>query len=226
MIEALILYGSKARQDHDRFSDTDLLGIINSDRILKPFEKLGVSLHLYPYNWLLEQSECGALFLLHLTTEAIPIFDPNNLLHNLRDKFHFKDSYEAEIESGCRIAYAVTRISMDSFNENIRKRYFWGVRTSLIAASAQEGLANFSAKKLEEFSKIDGLALHIQTRANASFAECQRFGALIIDYFKSKGAFEVPLLYDQNIEKLLKIDGVGKTTARELIYGLDSDQIG
>ncbi len=223
MIEALILYGSKARQDHDRFSDTDLLGIVNSDRISKPYDDLGVSLHLYPYDWLLNRSKEGALFLLHLTTEAIPIFDPKCLLNDISENFRFKISYKSEIEAGCRIVQAITHLKNEHFDENLRRRYFWGIRTSLIAASAEQRIANFSSRNLEEFSKIDGLSLHIQTRANASLAECQRFGKLLIDYFRLNGTNLEPISSDLNIKKLLNIDGVGNRTARELIYGLSGD---
>lgn len=224
MIEALILYGSKARQDHDRFSDTDLLGITHNSKIMKTFDDRGISLHLYPFEWLIQKSRDGSLFLLHLSNEAVPLFDPGFLLDNIKQRFVFKNSYIDEIEAGFRICSAITQINADRFDDFIRRKYFWGLRTSLIAVAAQERLSIFSAKRLEEFSGIHGLALHIQTRDSAPLPECQRFARISIDFIARRVHLRETFDHHQNLQDLYKLSGVGRLAAQHLMYASDDSK--
>ncbi|KXU30238.1 hypothetical protein A0J57_21085 [Sphingobium sp. 22B] len=223
MIKAVILYGSKARSDHDRFSDTDLIGVSNSDEIEKPFDQLGVSLHLYPHEWLTREAKGGSLFLLHIVTEAVAMFDPFDVLSGLRSDFQYRDSYHADAEIGSRIVSAVMELEDREFTPIMRKRYFWGLRTALMADAAEKRLPKFSAKALESASKISGLSLHIQTRTDATLAECRRFGAQVLERL---GVFQAPVdneAREENLRFLFGLGGVGTATAAEIIYSFKPD---
>ena len=216
MIEATLLYGSKARGDHDRFSDTDLLGISSNGKISKPFDRFGVSFHIYPRGWLVEQARMGALFLFHLVQEAKIIYDPLNIFDEIKSEFRLRESYADQILTGSQVVLSIMSINEIKFNNDIRRRYFWGIRTALMAKGAQLGIPSFSASALERVSKIDGLALHIQTRETASFAECKRLGRMVIECVQSDvGRIES----DGHLHENLKSGGgLGWVVAREIEY--------
>lgn len=220
MIDAVIFYGSRARNDGDPGSDTDLLGVSKEGLIQKTYDDLGVSFHVYPLQWLLAQSEGGALFLLHLTTEATAIFDPDNLLRQIKDRFRFKDSYQTEMEIGARVAIATTNGNSREFRPASRIRYFWGVRTALMAAAADRGVPAFSAKALQDFCQIEGLANHIHTRRTASFQECREIGRRVFTKLEGLPADLLSQDASENLRALLRFGGLGAVTAGSLIYGL------
>lgn len=218
MIKAVILYGSKARNDHDRFSDTDLLGISGSGQIQKPYDSHGISFHVYPEEWLTNEAQGGSIFLLHIVSEAIAIFDPFDKLSKLRSEFRYRDSYRDEGEIGSRVVSAVLDLDDAEFTSVMRKRYFWGLRTALMADAAERRLPTFSAKSLENASGISGLALHIQTRADASLAECRRFGSQVVERL---GMFSIPSSIadrESNLRFLFDFGGMGTASAAEIIY--------
>lgn len=219
MIRATYLYGSKARGDHDRFSDTDLLGVTDQKTIQKPFDKFGISFHLYPYAWLEKEAAIGSLFLLHLVNEALPIFDPGKTLENLRSKFSYKETYVPEIETGSRVVLAVLGLNEEQFTPQVRKRYFWGIRTALIARAAEMRMPTFSAKSLEASSGIEGIALHIQTRWDASLSECKRFGTRVVDQL---GMSEISRADSPsgNFDFLIGQGGAAAAAASDILYGV------
>ena len=217
MVKAVLLYGSKARRDHDRLSDTDLLGICSYGEIEKPFDQNGVSFHIYPQDWLNEQAASGSLFLLHIVTEAVAIFDPTDALSDLKSRFSYRASYHQDNEIGSRVVAAVIGLDEPEFSPIMRKRYFWGLRTTLMADAAERRLPIFSADALERASGVSGLAPHIKARADASFSECQHFGGLILERvgnFVAKSNEEK----EKNLRFLFDFGGVGTATAAEIIY--------
>lgn len=219
MIKSIILYGSKARGDHDRFSDTDLMGVSDFDDIQKPFDQLGVSLHLYPHSWLQVEAKSGSLFLLHIATEAVPMFDPSNVLDGLRSDFQYRPNYIAEREMGSRVISAAINLEEEAFTSVMRRRYFWGLRTALMADLAEKRTPKFSAQALEKYSGLLGLALHIQTRSDASLPECQRFGSAVLKHLGTFEMFASDEDKKNNVRYLFGVGGVGTATAAEIIYG-------
>jgi hypothetical protein len=218
MIEAILLYGSKARGDHDRFSDTDLLGISTKGPILKPFDDFGMSFHIYPKAWLTEQAEAGSLFLLHLVNEAKVVHDPSNSFQRVTSHFSYKDSYSEQILLGNQVVAAILSLPESRFTDKLRRRYFWGLRTALMAESAHLRSPAFSACALESLSKIDGLALHIQTRSDASFAECRRMGRMVLEHTSQYiEGFEIGN-HSEVLDRLVSSGGIGAVVAGELDY--------
>ena len=218
MREGILLYGSKARSDHERFSDTDLLGISSDATISKPFDQFGLSFHVYPKIWMMQEAQNGSLFLLHIVKEAKAIYDPQNILLDLRGEFRFKDSYLSDIELGCRVVSAALGVAEAEFTSRIRRRYFWGLRTALMAEAAQKRSPRFSAGSLEKSSGIEGLASHIQGRSDASFSECREMGERMLKHSSQYVGHFSPA-DRENLEVLLGRRGVGSVAAGEILYG-------
>jgi len=170
--EILILYGSRARGDAGPGADVDLLLATSAARPQSPVERMGVSLHRYPRDWLLDQASQGDLFAYHVGHEGMPLQDGDGFLLDLRQAFRRRVSYLSDARNGLLVARLLTEIDWGA-NASLKRRFFWGVRTCLIATTADNGSPVFSAELLEASSSIDGLADLLQRRATASFEECR-----------------------------------------------------
>lgn len=170
--EILILYGSRARGDAGPGADVDLLLATSAARPQSPVERMGVSLHRYPRDWLLDQASQGDLFAYHVGHEGVPLQDRDGFLLDLREAFRRRVSYFPDVLNGFLVARLLTEVDWGA-NASLKRRFFWGVRTSLIATAADKGSPAFSAELLEASSSIDGLADLLQRRATASFEECR-----------------------------------------------------
>lgn len=217
-VSSLLLYGSRARGDEARSSDVDLLGIVTGTSIEKSFDQSGVSLHLYPFEWMVNEARAGSLFMLHIAYEAVPIFDPLGYLDEIREAFVFKASYRADVELGCRIVAAVVALKKGNHTRRMMRRYFWGVRTALMAAAAEERSPLFSATSLEERFTIPGLASHIRDRANATPEDSERYGSAVYQRLMGR-----PIALDEhgvedNLRFIFGLGGVATATAGEIIY--------
>jgi hypothetical protein len=219
VIEAVILYGSRARRDSATGSDTDLLGISVAGRIEKTYDDHGLSFHVYPLPWMLTQAAMGSLFLLHINLEASAVFDPRGHLENIRKTFQYKDSYLEDLEIGARVVMAMARLDGREFTVTRRTRYFWGLRTVVMAAAAEEGSPVFSGKALEDFSRVEGLADHIHARGRASLSECQDFGRRVIESLPGVPRGILTQDPSENLRALLRFGGIASVTAGSIVYG-------
>ena len=82
-VSAILLFGSRAREDNSRGSDTDLLLISPPG---EPQHKaIGhLSMFFYPWEKLAADARDGDLFVCHIVHEAKPVFDPLGQLDDLR----------------------------------------------------------------------------------------------------------------------------------------------
>jgi len=219
MIDAILLYGSRARGDGDQGSDTDLLGVTKFGKIRKPYDQSGVSFHIYPEVWLRSSAAGGSIFLLHLVSEAKVIFDPNFVFSEIRSAFKYKESYVEEIEVGCRVISALRYIKGIEFTNRLRRRYFWGLRTALMAAGAQKRTPCFSGSSLEKMSEILGLEEHIKAREIASFVECKEFAEKVLEYCRAEANFSDFEDREENLRALLAKSGMASLVGAEILYG-------
>lgn len=220
MVEAVILYGSKARKDGDTNSDTDLMGICADGKIGKWFDDQGVSFHVYPLPWLLDEAAAGSLFLLHISCEAVAAFDPTGMLQQIKEAFRLKQSYLREIDIGARVAAAVMNLRPAEFTSKMRQRYFWGLRTTVMAAAANQGQPLFASRALERFCGVEGFAAHIQSRQNATLFECQEMGRRVISSIEGTPVGILHANSKSDLRILLNLGGVGTATAGAIIYGV------
>lgn len=209
MTAAVILYGSRARGDARPESDVDLLvakvrGSPEAPKILD-----GASIHFYPQDWLMRRAEQGDLFVAHVVTEGVGLYDPGDFLQRLRSGFTLKHSYKRERD----VAAGVVRllISRDwGFENNLRRRYFWALRTIGAAISAESGKPVFSSVALEQSLGIPGIANHVEMRENATFEQCKDFGCKVLQLNsldKFLGTIDV-------VKFLLKSGDIGTSTVR------------
>lgn len=170
--EILILYGSRARGDAGPAADVDLMLVTRGDRPQAPIERAGVSLHRYPAAWLLTQARSGDLFAYHVGHEGVPLQDGDGFLLDLRSAFVRRLSYAADVAIGLSVARLLVTTDW-GLDEGLRRRFFWGVRTCLIALTAETGEPTFSARDLEARSGVEGVWDLLARRNRAGFEECR-----------------------------------------------------
>lgn len=148
-ISALFLFGSRARGDHLSDSDIDLLAASN---VSEPtVTGMGpTTLYHYSAEWLATKAKHGDLFIWHIVSEAITIFDPDSVLIELQEAFQFAPSYEEEIRKASDVGWAIASLSDELDHRSINRRLAWSVRTIAIARAAALKTPAFSASALAE----------------------------------------------------------------------------
>jgi len=175
----LLLYGSKARSDSRATSDVDLLLALDGEDLARPTNTRGVSLHRYPKSWLENSARAGTLFSYHVAFEGVVLEDQGDFLGHLRGLFTPKPSYKDELVLGALVIKLLLEKDWEA-NFSARQRFFWALRTVLIAASTCVGPPKFAADALERLMGIPGAAALIDARETASFESCQRIGFQVL----------------------------------------------
>ena len=152
-ISAVVLFGSRARGDHDAGSDVDLLFVTGEPRP-RHHAVSHLSLSLYPMDKLLSQAADGDLFIFHLVSEAQPIYDPSGELIRLRAAFTFRASYDRDVAQASDLGWLLSRFGDALPNDGlVNRRIAWCVRSILIARAAEQRRPVFSPSGLAEFSQ-------------------------------------------------------------------------
>jgi hypothetical protein len=146
-ISAILLFGSRAREDNSRGSDTDLLLI--SPPGTPQHKSIGhLSMFFYPWEKLVVDARDGDLFICHIVREAKPVFDPLRQLDELRSQFRLRTSYAREIEHARDLGWFLDRYA-GALNSNlVVRRMVWCIRTGLIARLAERGTPVFAPLEL------------------------------------------------------------------------------
>jgi predicted nucleotidyltransferase len=186
MLPTLILYGSKARGDARPDSDVDLIYALEGEDIQAATYASGVSIHRYPKLWLEKQAQRGALFAYHVAFEGVALEDPSGFLDRMRRAYKRKASYEEEIVVGTLVMKLLLAADWEA-NFEARRRFFWALRTVLIAAAADDGGPIFSPILLEARSRVRGVADLIDQREEADFATCRVIGEEVLARYLRPG---------------------------------------
>lgn len=213
----LILYGSRARGESRTGSDVDLLLALADDELRAPTSTRGVSLHRYPQSWLEKSARGGTLFSYHVAFEGLALEDPDDFLGRLRGLFVAKSTYEDELALGALVMRLLLEKDWGA-NFAARRRFFWALRTVLIANSTRVGAPKFDSDILERQSAIPGVAALINARESAPFEACRRIGLQVID------SLALPSLSDlsgQALRDLLMAQG---GIARDSVRVLEEDE--
>ena len=153
-ISALALFGSRARGDHEPESDVDLL-LVTSEPTHRHVTMGNLSFSIYPFVELMGRAKRGDLFVCHIVNEAKVLYDPGELLKELRSSFHLQKSYNREIGHASDLGWFLVRFGKSLANGSIvTRRIAWCVRTILIARSAERGDPVFSTAKLSAFAEL------------------------------------------------------------------------
>ena len=151
----MFLFGSRAREDHDSGSDTDLL--IACDERQPRHVSIGkVSMFFYPWAKLLADAASGELFAGHIALEGKPIQDPLDQLGELRRTFKPRRTYAAEISHALDFGWFILRFPEALKPSLAAKRMVWCVRTILIARSAEAGRLIFAPAELGKSTSSTG----------------------------------------------------------------------
>lgn len=179
-ISAILLFGSRAREDNSRGSDTDLL-LISPPGTPKHKSIGHLSMFFYPWQKLMADARDGDLFVCHIVREAKPVFDPLGQLDQLRSQFRLRTSYAREIAQARDLGWFLDRHA-GALNSNVVvRRMVWCVRTILIARLAERGTPAFAPIELAmaaPASAADLLADRHQRRLDVTMR--QRFRQYIM----------------------------------------------
>lgn len=143
----MLLFGSRARGDSSRGSDTDLL-LISPPGTPRHKSSGHLSMFFYPWRKLVADAQDGDLFVCHLTLEAKPVFDPTERLDKLRSTFILKSSYRHEIVQALEVGSLINQFAEQLSPDVVARRILWCVRTILIARSAERGEPVFAPARL------------------------------------------------------------------------------
>jgi hypothetical protein len=146
-VSAILLFGSRAREDNSRGSDTDLLLV--SPPGTPQHKSIGhLSMFFYPWEKLMADARDGDLFVCHIVREAKPVFDPLSQLDQLRSQFKLRTSYAREIAHARDLGWFLDRYP-GALNSNVVvRRMVWCIRTILIARFAERGTPVFAPLEL------------------------------------------------------------------------------
>lgn len=171
-IAAILLFGSRARRDEKRGSDTDLLLVV-PDGEPRHLSWDNFSMFLYAWPKLLKDAAEGDLFVCHIVREAKAVFDPTDKLDELRTNFRLRPKYDNLIQHAGDLAWFLDRFGGGLNSGVVARRMMWCVRTLLIARSAEMGRPTFAPNALAAFSSSevasDLLAARHQRRVDAAF---------------------------------------------------------
>jgi hypothetical protein len=149
---AVLLFGSRARQDNDNASDTDLMFICH-EAVPRHVSAGRTSMFFYPWQRLLDGAAAGELFVGHIAFEARSLSDPRDLLTQLKSAFRLRSSYQDEINKAADLGWFLVRFP-DYLKHSVKaKRIVWCVRTILIARLAEQGRLIFAPAALAEEAK-------------------------------------------------------------------------
>lgn len=157
-VSAILLFGSRAREDNSRGSDTDLLLI--SPPGTPQHKSIGhLSMFFYPWEKLKADARDGDLFVCHIVREAKPVFDPLGQLDQLRAQFRLRTSYASEIAYARDLGWFLDRHA-GALNSNVVvRRMVWCIRTILIARLAERGTLIFAPLELAKAAPASAAGL-------------------------------------------------------------------
>lgn len=157
-ISAILLFGSRARRDVRRGSDTDLLLIGPPGQ---PRHKSIGHLSMFFYGWdtLANSARTGDLFVCHIVREARVVFDPGLQLEHLRSLFRLRGSYAREIAQALDLGWFLDRHAPALDGRVVARRMIWCIRTVLIARLAEQGRPAFAPTALAEIASPPAAAL-------------------------------------------------------------------
>ena len=166
-IVCLLLYGSRARGDHDAHSDVDLTAITSKhtpERVT-----IGRTTTMaYPLDHALRVARSGGLFAFHIVSEAKVLFETEPIFARIQRAFRFRDDYTPVIRMCSEAGWFLLRHQEKAVNtRKFNQAVAWCTREMLIARAATERLPVFSADGLAEFVGCSAVASVIRSKRNA-----------------------------------------------------------
>lgn len=167
-VVCLLLYGSRARGDHDARSDVDLTAI-TANRKPEPFTFERTTTMAYPVEQALRAARSGGLFAYHLVSEGKVVFESEPVFARIKRAFRFRDDYAPVVRMCTQAGWFLLRHhekAVDARKFNLAMACC--TREMLIARAATERLPIFSADGLAEYVGSSGVASVIRGKRKAA----------------------------------------------------------
>jgi predicted nucleotidyltransferase len=157
-IDSAALYGSVARGDVESHSDIDVLLICRASRKLPVFHEIRkvlensfdrLSLTIYSESELNFLDSARSLFLLHLSREAVLLFDKNCFLGNMLSNFRPKQSYRSDFDKCLKLIDPLRTAVEGAPNQLHRLSYIYSLfRVFGVYLLAEMGIYEFSKARM------------------------------------------------------------------------------
>jgi len=163
----LLLYGSRARGDHDASSDVDVTAITAGERA-EQVTIARVTTMAYPLDDALRAARSGSLFAFHLVSEGKVLFESPRVFGRIQRAFRFRDDYTPVIEMCSEAGWFLLHhrekaTDARRFNQAVA----WCTREMLIARAATERSPVFSADGLAGLVGCSAVASVIRGKRSA-----------------------------------------------------------
>jgi len=187
---ALFLFGSYCRGDQKKYSDIDVIQVV--EKHMPSYEVDKICFSVYTVSQLEKMAKRGSLFILHLINEAQTIKDDINVLEKISKCFITQQDY-----NWYRKELKISSKLLD-IDENFYKKYYLKLNKlscfilrSYLYSIVYEDLHNeisFSIDELENyFNDLDiGFALSIRDQKKANFSHFLIVRKIIEKYIKEK----------------------------------------
>ncbi|PBP98619.1 MULTISPECIES: nucleotidyltransferase domain-containing protein [Pseudomonas] len=224
-ITSMALYGSRARNDHNSDSDTDLFAITDDERYQMVFHGM-TNIACYPRELALSRAAGGDLFFLHIVREAVVMYDHDSSFGEMQSAFKLKDSYRDDILKAAELGAALLQ-NIENFKNYffINKRLAWCLRTILIALSAQQNNPVFSAKELSTMFADKEIEQLLSTKREHGYipSSYKKLKKKLFIYSGIDGESLPRNLYDQLNYFTLKENKMAEKTISSIINNLDEN---
>ncbi|MBB5732709.1 hypothetical protein FHS61_001718 [Altererythrobacter atlanticus] len=151
----------------------------------------------------------GDLFACHIAFEGVSILYGERFLGKMKSCFQWKESYQEEREMALAILSLTSRSDW-AYNEEIRRRFFWAVRTLALTILGDRRVIDFSLESINSALKRSDIDSLFQRRENASFDECKILAEDILQEFDWYNDMDIADL----TKHLLDLGGIGLNTVK------------
>ena len=165
---AVMLFGSRARGDHTPESDIDILLCLREGTPSLSGEG-NLSISIYPKAQLLEMAGRGDLFVFHLVSESMVLWEADGFSKELRTAFAKPSDPAKVIANATDLGSLLLDRALHFPPDLLNRRVAWVVRSILTARSIADGNVTFAASKLSDRYADDSALTLMQAKNSDSF---------------------------------------------------------
>ncbi len=146
---SLALFGSYARGDETDDSDIDILSVSEGSDGPGLLEIGKIRISSYARGHLQSLAKTGSLFVLHLKTDGVVVFDRNDTLRSILSDFTPRASYSTERSEAAILGWLLfCSEARDSLTPLAQKTMMFSIRTIAYSLMAESGRPDFSKNRV------------------------------------------------------------------------------
>ena len=171
-IVCLLLYGSRARGDHDAHSDIDLAAITSNNTPERV--TIGRTATMAdPLDHVLRVARSGGLFAYHIVSEAKVVFETEPVFERIQQAFRFRDDYTPVIRMCSEAGWFLLRHHERAVNaRKFNQAMAWCTREMLIARAATERLPDLLGRRPRRVRRVPRRRLGHPQQAKCRHRAC------------------------------------------------------